>query len=104
MSDTKVLNNRLDYVERQKVELEDELKKVRQQLATARSEATYFRTECRNLADRGNAVNGIEETLTRRLESLKRDAMPGDRYAAAAIIELDTVLSVVHSITGGGNA
>jgi len=111
MSDTKVLNNqiealngRLDHVEADRVRLGDENKTLRQQLSAARSEATYFRTECRGLADRGNAVNGIEETLTRRLEAHKRDLIPGDRLHAAAIVELDTVLDIIHGITGKGQA
>lgn len=108
MSDTKILNNqidvlngRLDHVERQKVELEDELTKVRQLLAASRSEATYYRNECRTLADRGNATTAIEDNLSRRLEAHKRDLIPGDRIHTAAIVELEAVLDTVRSIIGG---
>lgn len=102
MSDTKALNNRLDHVERQKVELEDENKTLRQQLSESRSQATYFRTECRTLAARGNALQAVREDLARRLEAHKRDLMPGDRIHAAAIVELEAVLDIVNSITGKG--
>ena len=108
MSDTKILNNqidvlngRLDYVERQKVELEDRLAKVTQQRDSHRSEATYYRNECRALADRGNATTAIEDNLARRLEAHKRDLIPGDRIHAAAIVELETILDTVRSIIGG---
>lgn len=108
MSDTKVLNNqldalnvRLDTVERARVELQDENKALRQQLSESRSQATYFRTECRTLAARGNAATAIQDDLTRRLEAHKRDLIPGDRIHAAAIVELQTVLDTVHSIIGG---
>lgn len=111
MSDTKILNNqlealnvRLDTVERARVELEDENKTLRQQLSTSRSEATYFRTECRTLAARGNAATAIQDNLARRLEAHKRDLIPGDRIHAAAIVELEAVLDVVAAIIGKGQA
>lgn len=101
MSDTKGLNNRLDTVERRKFELEEELKLIRQQRDAARSEATYFRAECRTLATRGNAITAIQDNLGRRLEAHKRDLIPGDRIHAAAIVELESVLDVVNSIIEG---
>lgn len=108
MSDTKILNNqidvlngRLDYVEAKRAEAVRETEDMRKQRDAARSQATYFRTECRALADRGNAVRAIEENLTLRLASHKRDAMPGDRIAAAAIIECGSVLEIVRSIIRG---
>lgn len=101
MSDTKALNNRLDYVERQKVGLEQKITELTQQRDAARREATYFRGECRALADRGNASRAIEENLSRRLASHERNAMPGDRIAAAAVIECGSVLEIVRSIIGG---
>lgn len=101
MSDTKALNNRLDTVERKRFELEQQLKTMQQQRDAARSEATYFRTECRNLAARGNAVTAIQTDLGRRLEGHKRDLMPGDRVHAAAIVELQAVLDIVNDTIGG---
>lgn len=101
MSDTKELNNRLDNVERKKFELEEKVKELEGKLTAARREATYFRGECRALADRGNASRAIEETLARRLASHEHNAMPGDRIAAAAVIECGAVLEIVRSIIGG---
>ena len=100
MSDLKILNNRFDYVERQTVELEQALAEMKQQRDAARREATYFRTECRALAGRGNAGHTIEEKLAARLDGHKRDLIPGDRIHAAAVIELEAVLDTIHKITG----
>jgi F0F1-type ATP synthase membrane subunit b/b' len=108
VSDTKALNNqidalngRLDYVEAKRAEAERALTDMERQRNDARREATYYRGECRQLADRGNAVHAIEQNLALRLAAHKRDAMPGDRIAAAAVIECGSVLEIVRSIIGG---
>jgi hypothetical protein len=43
MSDTKELNNRLDYVERQKLELEDKLAETTKLLTSVRSDRRHRR-------------------------------------------------------------
>lgn len=111
MSDTKALNNqidvlngRLDYVESKRAEAVRETEDMRKQRDAARSQATYFRTECRTLAARGNAVHTIQTNLASRLDAHKRDLIPGDRIHAAAIVELQTVLDVINTIIEKGQA
>lgn len=94
------IHDRLDFVEADRVRQAEEIKTLRQQLSASRSEAMYFRTECRNLAVRGNAAQAIEENLSRRHTAHVRDLIPGDQIHAAQIVELEVVLDIVHSITG----
>lgn len=101
MSDTKELNNRLDYVERQKVELEQELAATRQKLAGVRAENTRLRTECRRLVDQFEIV-GTE--LRAQLSTCKSESAqtPGNRRLAGQVRQADTSLRIYEEIANGG--
>jgi predicted nucleic acid-binding Zn-ribbon protein len=102
VSDTKELNNRLDYVERKKVELEQELVNVRQKLAGVRAENTRLRTECRRLVDQFETV-GTE--LRAQLSTCKGESArtPGNRRLAGQVRQADTSLRIYEEIANGGD-
>lgn len=100
MSDTKELNNRLDYVERQRLELEQKLTETTKALAAVRSENTRLRAVARDLAGRldtvGEGLTDLHKTALRAAED-----NPGSRGLAARVRQAKASLDVFNAATGG---
>lgn len=100
MSDTKELNNRLDYVERQKVELELKLTETAKILASVRSENTRLRAVARDLAGQLDTVGDGLKDLHAAAVRASEDS-PGSRGLAARVQQAKASVDVYTAATGG---
>lgn len=82
-----VLNERLDHVERARVELENQLKPMRQQRDNARADANHWRKEARELHNQigriGNGLNELYMLAVREAENHPGEARHASRVQAA---------------------
>lgn len=100
MSDTKALNNRLDYVERQKLELEDKNTELSKLLVSVRSENTRLRAVARDLAGQLDTVGEGLKELHAAAGRASEDS-PGSRGLAARVRQAKASLDVYTAATGG---
>lgn len=100
MSDTKELNNRLDYVERQKVELEDKNIELTKILASVRSENTRLRAVARDLVGQLDTVGDGRKDLHTAAVRASEDS-PGSRGLAARVRQAKASVDVYTAATGG---
>jgi septal ring factor EnvC (AmiA/AmiB activator) len=107
MSDTKILNNkldvlneRLDHVERQKVELEQKLAETAKTLASVRSENTRLRAVSRDLAGQVETI-GTGLTDLHKAASQASEDNPGNHRHAARVRQAMASLDVFNAATGG---
>lgn len=100
MSDTKGLNNRLDYIERQKLELEDKLAETAKLLTSVRSENTRLRAVSRDLAGQMERIGeGLTDLLTVAVQA--SEDSPGNRSHAARVRQARASVDLYTATTGG---
>jgi hypothetical protein len=100
MSDSKEFNNRLDYVERQRLELEDKNAELSKLLASVRSENTRLRAVSRDLAGQLDTVGeGLTDLL--QVAAQASEDKPGSRVLAARVRQARASLDLYTATTGG---
>lgn len=99
MSATKGLNNRLDYLERGRVELEDKVADLSKLLASVRSENTRLRAESRGMADQLDRIgSGLKDFLT--VAEQAAEDRPGHAPHAARVRQARACVELFNAVIG----
>jgi uncharacterized coiled-coil DUF342 family protein len=102
MSDTKGLNNRLDYVERKRLELEQQVKDLTQQRDNARADANHWRKVDRELADQIDRIGaGLRDIHAAAVKA--SEEQPGEARLASRVQMTAAALKLFFSITTEGD-
>lgn len=100
MSDTKEFNNRLDYVERQRIMADERAAAAVEQRDAARNEANHYRTECRRLVEQLERIEaGLTELYAAAVQA--SEDSPGNRGLAARVRQARASVDVYTAATGG---